>query len=180
MSGITKLDLWGAAALVAVLLVVGGSTSAAAQRGQGRGMGGGMMADPGHQADMELFHALLDNRERIVRKVTVIGDGVDTVTESDDPEVAKTIQAHVASMSARVKEARPIHQRDPLFREIFRHSDKIVMKHELTAKGVRVIETSSDAYVAKLIKAHAEVIDAFLANGRSEVMKNHPVPEKGR
>jgi hypothetical protein len=177
-----KLDLWRAAASVVVLLVVGASTPAAVQRGgQGRGMGGGMMADPpGHQADMELFHALLDNREQIVRKVTVVADGVDTLTESDIPEVAKTIQAHVASMSARVKEARPIHQRDPLFREIFKHSDKIVMKHELTPRGVRVIETSSDAYVAKLIKAHAEVIDAFLANGRSEVMKNHPVPEKSK
>jgi hypothetical protein len=174
-----KLDLWRAAALVVVLLVMGVSTPAAAQWDQ-RGMGAGMMADPGHQADMELFHALLDNREQIVRKVTVVADGVDTLTESDIPEVAKTIQAHVASMSARVKEARPIHQRDPLFREIFKHSDKIVMKHELTPRGVRVIETSSDAYVAKLIKAHAEVIDAFLANGRSEVMKNHPVPEKSK
>lgn len=179
MSRMTKLDRWRAAALAVVVLIVGASAPAAAQRGQGRGMGGGMMADPGHRADMELFHALLDNRERILRKVTVIAGGVDTLTESDDPEVAQTIQAHVASMSARVKEARPIHQRDPLFREIFKHSDKIVMKHELTPKGVRVIETSSDAYVAKLIKAHAEVIDAFLANGRSEVMKNHPVPEKG-
>jgi hypothetical protein len=143
-------------------------------------MGRGMMGDPDHQADMQMFHALLDNRARITRKVTVTADGVETLTESDDPEVAKTIQAHVASMSARVTEARPIHQRDPLFREIFKHTAMIVMKYELTPKGVRVIESSSDPYVAKLIQAHAEVINAFLANGRSEVMKNHPVPEKGK
>lgn len=167
--------------LLAAIVFAGAWAPSGAQRGQGRGMmGRGMAADPDHQADMQLFHALLDNRERITRKVTVIADGVDTLTESDDPDVAKTIQAHVASMSARVKDARPIHQRDPLFREIFRNADKIVMKHELTPKGVRVVETSTDPYVARLIQAHAEVIDAFLANGRSEVMKNHPVPDKGR
>ena len=167
--------------LAGILLVVY-AAPAAAQRGQGgRGMmGGGMMGDPAHQADMQLLHSLLDNREHITRKVTSTPDGVDTLTESDDPAVAKTIQSHVESMSARVKEARPIHQRDPLFREIFRNADKIVMKHELTPKGVRVIETSADPYVTKLIQAHAEVVSAFLANGHSEVMKNHPVPDKDR
>jgi hypothetical protein len=48
----------------------------------------------------------------------------------------------------------------------------------LTAGGVRVVETSKDAYVVKLLHAHAEVIGAFLANGMSEMMKNHPVPPR--
>jgi hypothetical protein len=43
---------------------------------------------------------------------------------------------------------------------------------------VRVIETSKDAYVVKLLQAHAEVVSAFLANGMSEMMKNHPVPPR--
>jgi hypothetical protein len=48
----------------------------------------------------------------------------------------------------------------------------------MTAGGVRVIETSKDAYVVKLLQAHAEVVSAFLANGMSEVMKNHPLPPR--
>jgi len=64
-------------------------------------------------------------------------------------------------MSARVKEQRPIHMRDPLFREVFAHADKIVMRHENTPKGVKVVETSGDPYVAKLIQAHAEVVSLF-------------------
>jgi hypothetical protein len=39
-------------------------------------------------------------------------------------------------------------------------------------------ETSKDAYVVKLLQAHAEVVSAFLANGMSEMMKNHPVPPR--
>ena len=90
------------------------------------------------------------------------------------------IQTHVESMSARVKEARPIHQRDPFFREIFRHADEIVMSYEQTLRGVRVVETSNNPCAVKLIQAHAEVVSAFIANGRAEAMKNHAVPEACR
>ena len=68
--------------------------------------------------------------------------------------------------------------RDPLFRAIFANADKIVMKQENTAKGVRVIETSADPYVAKLIQAHAEVVSAFLANGVEEMHKDHALPPR--
>ena len=65
-----------------------------------------------------------------------------------------------------------------LFVELFKNADQIAVKHEPTAGGVRVIETSKDAYVVKLLHAHAEVVSAFLANGMSEMMKNHPVPPR--
>ena len=144
-----------------------------------RGMGpGAMQHDDDHMKDMQMFHELLDKRALITRKVVKLTNGIDTLTESDDPAVASLIRTHVASMTARVEEARPIHQRDPLFREVFANAAKIVMKREPTAKGVRVIETSADPYVVKLIQAHADVVDAFVANGRSEMMKNHPVPAR--
>jgi hypothetical protein len=68
--------------------------------------------------------------------------------------------------------------RDPLFRELFQHTDKIKMNHEDTEKGVRVTETSEDPYVAKLIKAHAKAVSGFVERGFAEAMKNHPVPGK--
>lgn len=143
-----------------------------AQRGRGmHGMSGGEQG-----ADMQLFHQLFAHRAEIVRHVSVRPDGVETLTESTNPEVTRILQAHVDSMVARVKEARPIHRRDPLFREIFRNADKIHVQVERTEHGLRVVETSDDAYVAKLIQAHADVVNGFIANGRAEMMKNHPVP----
>ena len=35
-----------------------------------------------------------------------------------------------------------------------------------------------DAHVVKLLQAHADVVAAFIANGRSEMMKNHPLPPR--
>ena len=146
--------------------------------GQGGRGGRGMMGDAAHAADMQLFHQLFDHRTEIERQVIAREDGIETVTESKNPEVTRLLQTHVASMLARVKEGRPIHQRDPLFAELFKNADRIEAKYELTAGGVRVIETSKDAYVVKLLQAHADVVSAFLANGMSEMMKNHPVPPR--
>jgi hypothetical protein len=150
------------------------------QHGRGAGMGrqGGHAGDAQHAADMEVFHFLGDHGKEITRTITTLPNGVDTLTESTNPVVAEKIKQHVASMGARVREQRPIHMRDPLFREIFANAGKILMKVEPTANGVRVVETSADPYVAKLIQAHAEVVSLFIRNGRAEMMKNHEVPPR--
>lgn len=146
-----------------------------AQPGPG-GKGPGAGKDPMHRADMELFHFLLDHRGEISRKVTRLPNGIETLTESNNPVVTKKLQEHVVSMKKRVEEKRPIHARDPLFAEIFRNADKISMTVRKTANGVKVTETSEVPYVAKLIQAHADVVDLFVKNGRMEMMKNHPLP----
>jgi hypothetical protein len=127
---------------------------------------------------MQVFHQLFAHRTEITRRVLEREDGIETITESLNPEVTRLLQTHVASMLARVKEERPIHRRDPLFAELFRYADRIEARLELTAGGVRVVETSRDTYVVELLRAHAEVVSAFIANGHSEMMKNHPLPSR--
>jgi hypothetical protein len=167
--------------VVAMLVVVGiaglaGVLSSAG--GQPGPQGKGPKGDPAFTADRETFHYLLDRRKDIRRQVTRVAAGVETLTESDDPKVTARIQEHVEAMHRRIKEGRPIHLRDPLFREIFRHADKVEMKIERTAKGAKVTESSRDPYVARLIQAHADVVSLFLKNGHWEVKKNHMVPER--
>ena len=169
--------------MYALLIALITATPAFGQRGRGCPgmMGGGcagMMGVGAHAADMQVFHQLFDHRAEINRQVLKREDGVETVTDSMNPEVTHLLQTHVASMLARVKEGRPIHQRDPLFAELFRYADRIEVRHELTAGGVRVVETSQDGYVVKLLQAHAEVVSAFIANGMAEMMKNHPLPPR--
>jgi hypothetical protein len=175
--------LYAPGSIYALLIALISVSPAFGQDGRGcpgmRGHGGpGMMGDSAHATDMQVFHKLFDHRTEIKRQVRLLQDGVETVTESTKPEVTQLLQTHVAAMLARVQEGRPTHQRDPLFAELFKNADRIEARHELTTGGVRVIETSKDAYVVKLLQAHAEVVSAFLANGMSEMMKNHPVPPR--
>jgi len=144
---------------------------AIAQRGPGN------RGDAAHAIDMQAIQFLLANRSKIRRNVVNRPDGVETLTESDDPQVTAVLIEHVAAMYKRVEEQRPIHARDPLFAELFRNAAALEMKVEKTDKGVKVIETSSDPFSVKLIQAHAQVVSLFLKNGHPEVRKNHPVPQ---
>jgi hypothetical protein len=168
---------WGMTfALVALLLT---APSALAQPGKGRGpMGKGPGGDPAFAADRELFHQLLRHRAAIRREVKKTEHGVETLTESDNLEVAVLIQEHVASMKKRVEDNKPIHRRDPLFAEVFQHADQIKIVYEKTEKGIRVTETSDDPYVVKLIQKHAEVVSLFIKYGFDEVHRNHEIPSK--
>jgi len=146
-------------------------------RGAGLGRGVGRGADDNFAADRDVFHYLLSNHDKIKRKVKNLEDGIETVTESDDEDVASAIQEHVAAMKERVEKMQPIHLRDPLFAALFGQANKIEMKIVNTKKGARVVETSSDPYVAKLIQAHAAVVSKFVANGFAEAQQNHAVPK---
>lgn len=146
--------------------------------GMGRGMqhGRGHAVDDRHKSDREVFQYLLLHHQQITRQVKELPDGVETVTESEVEEIADQLKEHVVWMEDRVKNTRPIRMRDPLFAELFRHADKIKMVHEETVNGVKVIETSDDPHVARLIKEHAKTVSGFVQHGFAEAAKNHRVP----
>ena len=66
----------------------------------GHGMGGGMMGsdmmgmahDSATMAQLRVIHLLFVNHDRINRTVTNLPDGIRTVTESDDPEIAQLLK----------------------------------------------------------------------------------------
>lgn len=136
-------------------------------------------AEPGTVAyDRDVFQTLLGNHELIRREFREIADGIESVTESDNPEVAALIQDHVAAMKVRIESGSRIRMWDPMFREIFDNADKIRLEFENIPKGVRVRETSADPYVARLIQAHAKVVSGFVARGSAESQLAHEPPAR--
>jgi ubiquinone/menaquinone biosynthesis C-methylase UbiE/intracellular sulfur oxidation DsrE/DsrF family protein len=144
--------------------------------GRGPGAGRGMGPDAAMRVDQDVFHYLLERHELIRRKVRNIDNGVETITESDDAEVAAKIREHVAAMHERVKSGRGLRFWDELFAAVFRNHDKIRMVVENTEHGVKVTETSEDAYTVKLIQAHAAVVSRFVERGFDEAHENHAAP----
>ena len=148
----------------------------ATERRPGRGRGMGRGPGPVMRADQDVFHFLLDHHAEIRRSVKRLDNGVETLTESDNKDVAVKIQEHAASMHGRVKEGRGLRFWDELFVAIFKKNDQIRMTVEKMEKGVKVVETSDDKAVVMLIQAHADVVSQFVAHGFDEAHKNHPVP----
>ncbi len=147
--------------------------------GRGPGAGRGMGPDAAMRVDQDVFHYLLERHELIRREVKNLDNGVETITESDDEAVTSMIQEHVAAMHERVKSDRGLRFWDELFVAVFKNHDKIEMVVENTEHGVKVTETSDDAYTVKLIQAHAVVVSKFVKRGFDEAHENHAVPADG-
>jgi hypothetical protein len=155
----------------------GGPGARGNMMGNGGGglMGGGMMG--GSMQDMSAIHGLLSQHEKIQRTVKDIPDGVETVTTSDDPEVAKLIREHVWQMKSRIEDGRPIRQMDPLFREIFANHQHIHMNIEDVPGGVRVTETADEQRVVPLVRQHARrAVSEFVEGGMRRAMQPTPLP----
>lgn len=146
--------------------------------GFAQGQGRGRMEMGGNQPqDMQTIHALFDDHKKINRTVKNIKNGIEAVTESDDPKVQALIKEHTWAMKARLKNHQPIRQWDPLFVALFEHADKINLEVTNTAKGVKVTETSTDHYVVKLIQAHAASISEHVKEGPPSMHKRHELPD---
>lgn len=158
----------------AMAIVVFGLTCFA--QGPGPGEGRMRMGQSQGPQDMRTIHALFNEHKKINRTVKNTENGVETLTESDDPAVQAMIVEHSLAMQKRLENKQPIRQWDPLFAELFKHAEKIKMQITRTQKGVRVVETSSDAYVVKLIQSHAQGVSEFVAEGVSSMHKSHDLP----
>jgi hypothetical protein len=140
-------------------------------RGMGPGgMAGGPMAagvqhDEAFQADMGLVHDMLTNHEGIKRTVTNLPNGIRTVTESADPELAQTINAHVASMEQRLKDGREFNLFSPTIPVLFENKDKIKTTVESTANGSVLVQTSDDPKVVAALQEHAEEVSELARDG---------------
>jgi hypothetical protein len=150
-------------------------------RGMG-GMGPGMMGMGHDAATMEQLrdiHALLGNHDRIKRTVANLADGIRTVTESDDPEIAALIKRHVAQMGERIKAGDDpgLPMESPALRAIFRDKDKISTSYEATEKGVVVIQTSTDPKTVAVLQQHAaevtDLVEGGMAALHTAMMRNN-------
>lgn len=135
--------------------------------GMGEMMGPDNMMGP-MRTGMELFM----HHAQIRRTVTELPSGIHAITESDDPQTASLIQAHVGEMYRRLdqKHAFPY----PMSRSVpamFANSTGYQRRLETTPKGVAVTETAEDPAMVALIREHAKEISGFVRDGMPAMMR---------
>lgn len=143
----------------------------------GMGMGGGMGmthmlqgidTDETEVADMR---ALFLDHPAIRRSVVNLPDGIETLTESDDPALAEAIVRHVAGMIGRVEDNRaprvPI--QSPTLDLLFANRALIRTEIVPTETGVRVTQRSDDAATVAALQTHAAEVSDLAAQGMQAV-----------
>lgn len=148
-------------------MVVLSATAAPAGAQQGGGMMG-MRHDSATMTHMPAIHTLIMHHERIVRTVTNLSDGIRTVTESDDADLARRIREHVAGMyrvlASGVDPGLP--HTTPALRTILRDREKIRTIMDTTPKGILVVLTSADSATVAALQQHAREVTEMVRRGR--------------
>ena len=135
-------------------------------------MAGRVQHDDAFAADMHLVRDMLFSHDRIKRTVTNLPNGIKTVTESDDPQVAQAIKTHVASMVQRLSDGKEFNLFSKTIPVLFDNRDKISTSVETTDKGSVVTQTSSDAKVVAALQEHATEVDELVREGMVAMMRN--------
>lgn len=117
--------------------------------------------------DRGIWQSLLTDHTKIRRVVTFRADGVDAVTESDDPDVARRIKDHAQRMKIRMDQGATVRFWDPVFSELFENHDKVKLAVTVTEKGVSISESSEDPAVVSLLHAHASGLSDFVREGHA-------------
>lgn len=126
----------------------------------------------------DVFHELLSRHGLIDREVVDLPNGVRTITTSEDPEVAALIRLHVRQMVARFAEGMPVRRWDPLYAELIKHHEAILIEFEDVPGGLSVVETSDDPQVVLLIRQHAHRgVSEFVERGFDRASEPTPMPE---
>jgi len=136
------------------------------------GMSGMSRGDPSAGADMNLVHQMVVNHEQIQRSVTNLPDGIKTVTESADPQVAQAIKAHVASMVQRLADGREFNLFSSTIPVLFENRNKIRTTVVESATGTVVTQTSEDPKVVMALQAHAIEVSDLAREGMTAMRRN--------
>ena len=133
-------------------------------------MGSGMMGSA-TSADMSTYMNLFNRHTEICRTVEEIPGGIRTTTESDAPDLAAQLQAHVPSMYSHLTQRAEVTCMSDSLPTLFRNPTGYRRQLTLTAKGVTVIETSNDPVLTGAIRGHAQEVSGFVRDGMPAMMR---------
>lgn len=166
--------------LIAVTLIASWTVFAGPPPGKGRG--GGHGAGHGRVADdfRGVIHSLFAAHDKFERSVKLTKEGYQARTVSDDPELAKRLQKHVAQMAERLDGGMSVRHWDPAFAEMREHYDDMEVSLKNIAGGVEVTVVGKTPEAIKVARNHAVIVSGFVEKGESQRHATHATALGGK
>ena len=111
------------------------------------------------------------SHQGITREVTNLANGIVTTTEAEDEQLREAIVSHVSMMVTRLEEGKnpEVFIQSPTLDALFGVYEDIDTEIEITNKGVKVIQTSSNPDVVALLQTHAAEVSDMAKRGMQAV-----------
>ena len=111
------------------------------------------------------------SHQGITREVTNLTNGIVTTTEAEDEHLRAAIVSHVSMMVTRLEEGKnpEVFIQSPTLDALFGVYEDIDTEIEMTDKGVKVIQTSSNPEAVRLLQTHAAEVSDMAKRGMQAV-----------
>lgn len=128
----------------------------------------GLNATPEESAELAV---LFGNFQTLSREVTLLPDGIRTVTRSSDPAVMAALVSHTTGMIARVDRGDDpqIMIQSPTLDIFFERGAAITSDISVTEAGIVVTRTSTNPEVVAALHTHASEVSDMAARGMDAV-----------
>lgn len=134
----------------------------------GPGDGGMMGVGP---VDMSIYMDMFMRHSQINRVVEEIPGGVRTTTESNFPDLAAQLQAHVSSMYTRLGQGSEVMCMSQSLPTLFGNATGYRRQLTFTPTGVIAEETADDPNLVQAIREHAQEVSGFVRDGMPAMMQ---------
>ncbi|MCH8530684.1 MAG: hypothetical protein LAT65_07525 [Saccharospirillum sp.] len=137
----------------------------------GQGMQRMMQGTDTTQAEERELALLFANHQLLSRNVTHLPNGIETLTESDNPELAAILISHVVGMINRADTGRDpgVVIQSPTLDDLFQNRGDIQTHIETTTNGIKVVQTASDPNSVKALHTHADEVTDMVERGMMSV-----------
>lgn len=121
--------------------------------------------------DMSRYMEMFNRHNELTRTVEEIPDGIRTTTQSNSPELADQLKAHVSSMYAHLEQGGEVMCMSDSLPALFRRADGYRRQLTFTPTGVIAEETADDPQLVAAIRAHAQEVTGFVRDGMPSMMR---------
>jgi hypothetical protein len=130
---------------------------------------GGMMGVS--PMDMSRYMEMFNRHNELTRSVEEIPGGIRTTTESNSPDLAAQLKAHVSSMYSHLEQGGEVMCMSASLPTLFRHAGGYRRQLTLTPTGLIAEETADDPDLIQAIRAHAQEVTGFVRDGMPPTMR---------
>jgi hypothetical protein len=135
---------------------------------------GGMMGVS--PMDMSRYMEMFNRHNELARTVEEIPGGIRTTTESNSPDLAEQLKAHVSSMYSHLEQGPEVMCMSGSLPTLFRHAGGYRRQLTFTSAGVIAEETADDPELIQAIRAHAQEVSGFVRDGMPPMMRGGAGP----
>jgi len=128
----------------------------------------GLNATPAESSELAV---MFRNFETITREVTILPDGIRTITNSSDEDVMEALVSHVIGMIDRVENGDDpkIMIQSPTLDIFFTRGEAIRTEIDVTDEGIVVTQTSDDPDLVDALQIHAAEVTDMADHGMQAV-----------